>query len=221
MDVIMAEQVQEHANPLVALFCREASLKWLRSTDNVRFFDSDGQIVSNKEAAFVDHRGYINVNLRGRFRIKIYLKYSQPPRGDLWRIKDPDLVSFDFCHGEIFDSKVFPDCWQLNFQSVIVHQFDVNHLRHLQSIRLDHLPFLLTKAEDDWRHIQFRCSIVNLVRHPKLRSIYLSAADPTEARPFKDTLHAFKIVASHLAERDVVEAMDELFEAGLKIFAKR
>jgi hypothetical protein len=221
MDVIMAEQVQEQTNQPVALSHREATMKWLRSTDNVRFFDADGQIVSNKDAAFIDDRGYINFNLRGRCQVKIYLNHSQPPRGDLWKIKDPDLTSFDFCNGEIFDSNVFPNCWQINFQSVIVHQFDVNHLRYLSSIRLIDLPFILSKGTDEWRYIQFRCSIVNLVRHPTLRTIYISTSGDAADRPYKETFQAFQIVASHLEDRDVAEAMDQLFENGLKSFAKK
>jgi hypothetical protein len=219
----MAEQVQEQANQLVALFCREATIKWLRSTDNVRFIDETGQVISNKEAVYVDTQGYINVLMRNRCRVLIYLNHSLPPNGDLWKFKDPHLSVVEFHAGELLDSRFIPNVNTIFLRSVIVRHFEVNHLFWLRTLYVDSFGSPFIPSNDPRYFAHFQCSVINLVRHPSLANINFSTnlnnplAHDTDRYKSRQAL---EIVKKHLSECDIVEAMDEMLEAGLKIFVK-
>lgn len=215
--------LQPITNEMVRIFRsvqNESTAKWLRSTDNVRFLDKDGMVVSNKKAAYVDADGNIVVTLQSP-KIFVYLDIIDPPIiGEGWIFNDPNRVTMLFNRGAIDDCSIIPDVGILKFQNV--HFKEMKFGKKFQNLRSLFFLGAANPIKDSWVkfHTQASCGILSILKIPKLTNIVFETYYTNWK--YEELVKALQIlnVYKQMDEPSVIECQIALMDAGLDSYAE-
>lgn len=173
-------------------------------TKNLRYKVSKGIVSST----YPDRHPGININRYGKEELNMLprnstetLKWVAPPVHS-WEHWD-DCTA---CGLEMDDWATFPNVPSVLLANSLHNKFVINSLKNID--KLDKIRIIRVGSGE----LEINCGLLKLLKMPELKAINVGNPDEKVEK-------AFKIINSHLKDRDVPECQQELIEEGLQEFA--